>query len=321
MSILSDAIKENISILDYARNSGYTPVKVGRQYSLKEHDSIRIDPEKNVFYRHSTGQGGSIIDFAMMINGLTKSEAFKQLRMILEPSALHNYPSRGRQSKAKMPAEPPPPFVLPERLDGRFSRVFAYLNRSRHIDKAIISDLIKRRQLYEDKRHNCVFVGYDKDRQPAFACVRGTCTDKVYRGDVPSSRKEVGFYVDNNSSSLFVTEAPIDAMSIMTMLKCNGIDYKNFDYLAIGGMCHDTIPYHFDRLPKGQLKRIYLAVDNDTKGHTARLAYRQKLADLGFDGEVIDKIPKGKDWNGDLSALVPPRTLASFQQNMTMERI
>lgn len=312
MSILSDAIKENISILDYAVRSGYTLVKIGRQYSLQEHDSIRIDPEKNVFFRHSTGRGGSVIDFAMMLSGLSKDEAIRELRAALEPSALRDFPNPGkhdRSSKPK-PVAAPVPFVLPEKTDGRFSRIYAYLGKTRAIDNTIISDMVNRKQLYEDKRHNCVFVGYDKEKAAAFGCVRGTHTEKTYRGDVPGSRKEVGFYVNNGAPALFVVEAPIDAMSIMTLLKRNRLNYKKFDYLAIGGMCHETIPYHLSRLPEGQLKRIYLAVDNDAKGEMARIAYREKLAELGFAGEIIDKLPKGKDWNEDLCAAFPTKPQA-----------
>lgn len=39
-------IKENISIVDYASSIGFTPVRKGKYYSLKEHDSIIIDTHK-----------------------------------------------------------------------------------------------------------------------------------------------------------------------------------------------------------------------------------------------------------------------------------
>ena len=42
---------KDISIVDYARQIGFTPIKVGRYYSLKEHDSVRIDTSRNVFFR------------------------------------------------------------------------------------------------------------------------------------------------------------------------------------------------------------------------------------------------------------------------------
>ena len=67
-----DWIKENISIVDYASSIGFTPVRKGKYYSLKEHDSIIIDTHKNVYWQNSIsgygkciGEMGSIIDFAM----------------------------------------------------------------------------------------------------------------------------------------------------------------------------------------------------------------------------------------------------------------
>lgn len=44
-----DWIKENISIVDYASSIGFTPVRKGKYYSLKEHDSIIIDTHKNIY--------------------------------------------------------------------------------------------------------------------------------------------------------------------------------------------------------------------------------------------------------------------------------
>lgn len=41
-------LKERIDIRDYAGYLGYTVVRKGRYYSLKEHDSVRIDPDKIV---------------------------------------------------------------------------------------------------------------------------------------------------------------------------------------------------------------------------------------------------------------------------------
>ena len=50
-AMVAEAMKEQIKIQDYAASIGYTPVKKGKYISLKEIDSIRIDPKKNCFYR------------------------------------------------------------------------------------------------------------------------------------------------------------------------------------------------------------------------------------------------------------------------------
>ena len=73
--------------------------------------------------------------------------------------------------------------ILPEREAGKYTRVFAYLSQARGIAPDIISEFTRSKQLYQDKKGNCVFVGYDEQGTARFASVRGTLTDKKYRGD------------------------------------------------------------------------------------------------------------------------------------------
>lgn len=42
-------ISSEIKITDYAQELGFTLVRKGKYYSLKEHDSVMIDPEKKFF--------------------------------------------------------------------------------------------------------------------------------------------------------------------------------------------------------------------------------------------------------------------------------
>lgn len=320
MSSVTDAIKSEIQIMDYAQKCGYTLTKVGRQYSLREHDSVRIDPERNVFFRHSTGQGGSVIDFAMWIHNVDQAKAISMLRGELTPGSLgKEYPTVHPDPKPKVPTGP---LKLPPKVQGKYRRVYAYLVKARGIDREIVTDLVNRRQLYEDERHNCVFVGFDKDSVPAFACARGTSTfrEKPFRRDFENSRKEVGWYVDNQAARLFVCEAPIDAMSLMTLLKQNKMDYRQFDYLAVSGMCYQALPYHLERPGRHQLKTIYLATDNDEKGHEMRKGYREQLLQLGFSGKIIDKVPLDKDWNKDLCNLRDVRQNAKQLPNVSIQR-
>ena len=52
MKVSIDAIKENNSILDVAEKLGFTVVKIGNYYTLKEHDSVRINPKNCNVIRH-----------------------------------------------------------------------------------------------------------------------------------------------------------------------------------------------------------------------------------------------------------------------------
>lgn len=300
-SLLSNAIKEQIGLLEYARQQGFTPVKVGHQWSLKEMDSIRINPCKDnpnymVFYRHSSGERGSVIDFAMMIKGQSRDSAIKELRGLLpRHGQVHTYESTVKYPEVEVKKK----LELPKAHNGAYKRVFAYLHQSRGIDSDIINELIKRRYLYEDTRHNAVFVGYDRDTKPAFATKRGTLTEASYKGDVTGSNKEVAFYVDNNADKIIISESAIDNMAIMTMLKDAGVDHHQFNYLALAGTSAASLLYHM----KGQnVSELFICTDRDSAGLTSRNNIKALVLGHGFQGKISDGIPKHKDFDEDLTA-------------------
>jgi hypothetical protein len=68
-------------------------------------------------------------------------------------------------------AEPPKALILPEKK-GVSIRLYDYLCVRRGIDCAIVNTLIQKEMLYEDKRGNVVFVGYDEQGKPRFASLR-----------------------------------------------------------------------------------------------------------------------------------------------------
>ena len=53
-------------------------------------------------------------------------------------------------------------------------RMYAYLMRQRHIDREVISYFVHEKLLYEDKHHNCVFVGLDGSGEAKHAHIRST---------------------------------------------------------------------------------------------------------------------------------------------------
>lgn len=73
-------IKHNVSLVSLAQAIGFTPVQKGQYYTLKEHDSVIIDPTVNNFYQGATDKGGDTIDFMMVFEGCTIREAFEKLR-------------------------------------------------------------------------------------------------------------------------------------------------------------------------------------------------------------------------------------------------
>ena len=47
--VVHQQIVDNIRIVDYASELGFTLVRRGKYFTLKEHDSVMIDPEAELF--------------------------------------------------------------------------------------------------------------------------------------------------------------------------------------------------------------------------------------------------------------------------------
>ena len=259
-------IKYGVSILTVAKDMGFTPVKIGSYYSLKEHDSVRIYPETNSFHRFSTGVGGSNIDLLMQLGGMTETQAIHSLKDKYVGNRFDSIPHVDQPPVS--PAPEPKPFVLPEKTDGKFSRTYAYLTATRCLDKEIVQQCMKNGLIYEDKKHNVVFVGKDAGGEPVYATRHTTLSNSNFKRDVAGSKQDIGFMVDNQAPRLYVTEAPIDALSLMCLHKRSGKDVKAANYMATCGTCKDAaLYYRLKTNPK--ITEVILANDNDEAGKKA----------------------------------------------------
>ena len=174
--------------------------------------------------------------------------------------------------------------------------VYAYLGKTRQIDGSVINEFVKRQMLYQDDRNNCVFVSRNKEGEPVFACMRGTNTYKRFVADVKGSDYSKGFYVNNQADKLFVGESVIDIMSKMTLLKKDGVDYHDYNYLAMAGtQKQEAIEYVLDN--NRQIKEIYLGMDNDAGGLKAAKQLEESLSgrNIVLKRDMPDK--SGYDWN------------------------
>lgn len=84
---ICNSIKEEVKITDFAAYLGFTVIKKGKYFSLKEHDSVIIDIRKNCYWQNSMpgkgksiGHGGSVIDFAINVGNMDLHEAIKALK-------------------------------------------------------------------------------------------------------------------------------------------------------------------------------------------------------------------------------------------------
>lgn len=285
-------IKEEIAITDYAQRMGFTLVRKGKYYSLKEHDSVIIDTSKNCFWRNSVpgngkaiGQGGSIIDFVMEFEGKNVGETISLLLKEISHSRVRSVEQTYFFTKQKEKMQ------LPER-GKNMHKVFAYLNQTRKIAENIVQEMVDRKQLYQDEYGNCVFVSYDEKGVPNFATKRGTNTYKPFYGDVAGCDYDKCFYIDNQAKKLYVTESVIDALSIMTLLPL----YGTYNYLALTGAGKWNAIFSY--LSNPILEEVWIGTDNDKAGRKAGTLIEENVKRIRPDINVeFDYPSQSKDWN------------------------
>jgi len=299
-----DTIKSDVSILSMAQELGFTVKRVGKYYTLKEHDSIRIDPAKNHFYRNSLGgetgrasYNGSVIDFVMHFTNQTQASVINELKERVSGN-IREIPAapKTQEEEKKKPEE----IELPK-SSYNMRRVYAYLIKSRGLDPDIVQEFVDKRMLYQDIMGNCVFVSRDDNNKPVYVCKRGTNTEKRFVGDVENSDYEKGFYINNNADKMIVTESVIDAMSVMQVLKAKGLDYHDYNYLPMAGATKYLCVVN--QLEAHPVTDVYIALDNDKAGILDTGIAVQLIEENQIEGLKIHDSCRPvytKDWNEEI---------------------
>jgi len=293
---------KNINIHDYLSSKGYIIENKGNSYKLKisnpypgDLSSLSIFSNKKSWKRWSNGHnGGDTISFLQSEMNMSFQEAVEELTY----RNLNKLPIKSNITTAYPVLEHEKQLKLPEKCDSKYSRVFAYLNKTRKIDSCIINTMIHEKKIYQDKKGNVVFVGFNEKNEPSFASVRGT-TEKVYRGDCEGSDKRYSFNtLGTNKSKLFVFEAPIDALSHATLTnKFIGNDnaWKVHSRIALSGVTDIALEHYLENNP--EIKTLYFCLDNDSPGRNTSEELVKKYSEKGY--ECIGSSPPSeyKDYN------------------------
>ena len=310
-----------VDLLEYAKSLGMEFETRGRNNTFyQKGHSLNITRSKNMYYRFSTGKGGNVINFSKEQNGWTFQQA---VRSLCGEEIQKSVPKQ-TYIPAKQIPEHKEKMILPKaNSDAR--RAFAYLVKTRHIDSQIVTQLMREHKIYENDKHSCVFVGFDKNGQAGYASVRSTYTmGNSYRGDVKNSDKRHCFTLNGKSDSVYVFEAPIDAMSHATLIKVSGWDWQEDWRIALGGVSDLGLQQFLSLHP--EIKNIHFATDNDeqgkkvleneynTDGTIKKVGYMQKYKDKGY--EVFREEPAHKDFNEDLCAFMEEQT--PIQEDMSL---
>ena len=262
---------------DFLRSQGETLIRSGKEYRCKCHDSLTVWGNK--WFRHSQSRGGYPVDFVMEFYGKSFPEAVQMLTG-----------EAGAGKPDACPA-PSPDFRLPlHNLTN--TKAIQYLTEERKLDRGIVDTFIAAGDIYEDTRHNVVFVGRDSGTQnapgiPRYAHCRGT-SDK-FRQDVSGSDKACNFSYQGDSDQLFVFEAPIDMLSFLCLYPK---DWMKRSYLSLGGVAGKALTHFLSERP--DIRRIFLCLDNDNAGNEGCTRLSSELPE-GLT--VLRLLPAGKDWN------------------------
>lgn len=283
-----------------SRRYGFTFKPKGRGFSCREHDSLIISPDQRGWHWNSRGiSGGDAISFLQKIENMSYPEALQEI--------IGNGISYAQAPKTEIKPKEKKPFELPEKFEGQYKRLFAYLCKTRGIDSSIISDLVRTEQLYEDEHHNAVFVGFDIDGKARSAVKRGTADSVKFRGEVEGSDKHYTFsMLRSQSSKLYVFESPIECMSHATMvnkLKGNPFAYYNQNRVSLNGLSDLGLSQILEDNP--QFTEIHICLNNDDKaienhGQIAARRIAEKFTAKGY--KCVNHLPpyQQNDWNDSL---------------------
>lgn len=218
---------KSLDLLTYYQN--YEPdelIKNGwNDYSTKTHSSLHMSNGLWCYWAKNIG-GKMALKFFIEVEGWDFLDAALYLKDLIDKQ-----PPKIKTNQNTINNRP---FRLPEpNINNATARNYLMLERG--IDKEIVDYCIQNHYLYEAKRdHSIIFIGYDHHHYPQYAAKRATSS--TLKIDVAGSKKENCFNIINDQSKvLHVFESAIDLLSYLTLLKKQGRNYLNENYLSIGG--------------------------------------------------------------------------------------
>lgn len=188
-----------------------------------------------------------------------------------------------------------------KKIDGKFHlpilkkdqhRAFAYLNKTRKIDKDIISWLLHNQLLFQDIKGNCVFPWYNEDFSIVGAEIVGTLDKIRFKQIAEGSLLGYGFSIKYGvTKKAFFFESAIDLLSFICLNDKTNIN--NSIFVSLGGLKKEAIIKIKDVYKDIELTTCF---DNDEAGINFT-----KIISEEFKISVLS--PTLKDWNDDLKAL------------------
>ena len=270
-------------IVSLLERQGEKVRRAGSEYEWLD-GTAKVSIRGNLWFHQYEREGGNAIDFVKRFFDKSYTEA---MQFLLN--------GEGGELKTAPPVEKKADgiFVMPRRNETS-ARAYAYLSKSRGIDREVLNEFFRKKLIYEsEKYHNAVFVGYNPNGQPLHAHMRGTGTKSTFKGNVPFGMPEYSFHWYGSSGRLFLFEAPIDMLSFISM---NKEGWKQYSYAACCGVSDRVAMQLLKDDPR--IKRVSICLDNDEEGRKSGKRIKGNLESKGVQADIL--VPKLKDWNEDL---------------------
>ncbi len=286
---------KEMDLLTYLKN--YEPEQLvklsGGEYCTKEHDSLKISNGKWCWWSRGIG-GRSALDYLIKVQNNSFLEA---VEIILGQAAVR------------------PPVLVPQKEDKKRRELiipkmaasptiaYWYLTEKRLIDCKIVRDCFRNKVIMETENHKVAFIGYDE--KGVIRCINLRATDDSdFKKTVYGSDRQFAFRLVTKRENpvLHLFEGAIDLLSYLSILKEQGVDYTDGNFLSLGGIYQpkkeiekSAIPIALKKyLAERKTTKIMLHFDNDFAGRQAVKALKIILPEY----EVINyPPPKGKDFN------------------------
>ena len=280
-------------LVEFLRFKGEPLIRSGPEFRMSSNHSVTV--QGNEWYDHATEKGGGPVSFLKEFYGMNYQEAV--LTLLSEDTG--QLCPQVAAPKKKVKKE----FALPPANDTN-KRVFAYLLKHRRLDRDVLTAFVRMGLVYEDQKyHNAVFVGQDKDGVAHHAHKRSTNSQgKSFRMTVEGSDFRYAFNWPGHNSHLLVFEAPIDMLSFISM-HTDGC-WPKYSYVALCGTSSQPMLGMLERYPP--IDTVHFCLDNDQAGQLATKRLAKLARDKGLTVDAL--VPVLKDWNEDLCA--------NFQQSI-----
>lgn len=279
-----------ISITGYMKSKGYelTPLSKN-EFKIKGYGGLVLSEIENVWYCFTASKGGGLVQLLMFLENKSWKEAVTEI-LGCPQEGIVSY-DRTRSEKSEMPLE------LPEKSSNA-RNVIAYLCSTRRLDYDIVIWCLKEKLIYQDKRKNCVFVGYDNNGRVKHVHLKGTNPDRTFIKDIEDSDKRFAFSIIGETNTVFVFESPVDLLSYMSLKINIGLDVDD-SYISLYGTSNLRLIQFLEDYP--DTKEIVLCLDNDAAGIKATQEITEELK-VKFENKYEIKVDKSelKDFNDSL---------------------